>query len=572
MLTVCLLLVCLLCGLSGEEPSMSAAWTLIQDQLNGTLIQDQLNGTLIQDQLSGTLSDPVFSGRFGFRNVSGVRCFSPELEPESRIIGGQEAWANSWPWQVSLHLASMAACGGAVIGPSWVLSAAHCFRRYHKASLWTALAGKHDLDNPQEARQQLVGVASINTHPAYEPRSKRSDIALLRLRQPLVFGLFVRPIDLWMKPLTPFRKCSVTGWGSTRENGARVNRLQEVNVTILPPRACEQYYRGRMRPSMFCAGRDSGGADACQGDSGGPLSCFTGGRFLLAGLVSWGVGCGRARRPGVYSLTQSHAPWIHRTMGRDVWDAEDGATEESSCGAVSPGGGLSVAESSSGSSSSSWPWQVSLQAGGRHYCSGVLIHHSWVLTARDCRVRALEDTVALGVRDLRFSPSEIIPVDRVFNRPADGSAPPTAGLSLLRLRVPATFGAAVSAVCVPDDEEDEDLDGSWSCVTAGWGASSAAEDMDPDRLHHVGLTLMNRTACRAQWGGLVTDAHVCAWPAGAGACMGDAGAPLLCRKRGSYFLFGVVTWGSRRCDADKPAVFSRISDHLTWITEVTGVL
>ncbi|TNN23800.1 Transmembrane protease serine 11D [Liparis tanakae] len=139
-----------------EEPSMSAAWTLIQDQLNGTLIQDQLNGTLIQDQLNGTLiqdqlngtliqdqlsrtliqdqlngtrSDPVFSGRFGFRNVSGVRCFSPELEPESRIIGGQEAWANSWPWQVSLRLASMAACGGAVIGPSWVLSAAHCFRR-----------------------------------------------------------------------------------------------------------------------------------------------------------------------------------------------------------------------------------------------------------------------------------------------------------------------------------------------------------------------------------------------------------------------------------------------------------
>jgi len=68
MLTVCLLLVCLLCGLSGEEPSMSAAWTLIQDQLNGTLIQDQLNGTLIQDQLNGTLSDPVFSGRFGFRS------------------------------------------------------------------------------------------------------------------------------------------------------------------------------------------------------------------------------------------------------------------------------------------------------------------------------------------------------------------------------------------------------------------------------------------------------------------------------------------------------------------------
>lgn len=50
---------------------------------------------------------------------------------------------------------------------------------------------------------------------------------------------------------------------------------------------------------------------------------------------------------------------------------------------------------------------------------------------------------------------------------------------------------------------------------------------------------------------------------------GDSGAPLLCRKRGAYFLFGVVTWGSRRCDADKPTIFSRISDYHSWITEVT---
>uniref|UniRef100_A0A3P8UCF4 trypsin n=1 Tax=Amphiprion percula TaxID=161767 RepID=A0A3P8UCF4_AMPPE len=77
---------------------------------------------------------------------------------------------------------------------------------------------------------------------------------------------------------------------------------------------CERYYSGRIHNSMFCAGKDEGGVDACQGDSGGPLSCFNGSRYELAGLVSWGVGCGRAHRPGVYTKVQLHADWIRDVM------------------------------------------------------------------------------------------------------------------------------------------------------------------------------------------------------------------------------------------------------------------
>ncbi|XP_054480990.1 ovochymase-1 [Anoplopoma fimbria] len=564
MLSVCLLSVCLFTAHSA---------------FSSNLTHNRLNVTLNE-----TLQDhEFFSGRFGFRNLSGVRSFSPEQEPESRIIGGQEAWSNSWPWQVSLHFASMPACGGAIIGPTWAISAAHCFKRYNKASYWTVLAGKHDLDRPQEPRQQLVGVSLIISHPSYKPRTKENDVALLRLQKLLVFNRFVRPIDVWMDPLPPFRKCTITGWGATRENGARVNRLQEVNVTILPPASCDQYYVGRMQPSMFCAGRDSGGTDACQGDSGGPLSCFTGSRYELAGLVSWGVGCGRARRPGVYTKIQEHTQWISNIMNQDVINVEDVTSEENRCGtqqspsceklpglaalSVSQNGAVSVGNLTE-SCPFFWPWMVSLQSNGRHYCSGALIHHRWVLTARHCNVRAKEDMVVLGVHDLRFSSSQTVPVDKVVDLPQDSSFPPTSDLSLLRLSVPARFSSDVSQVCVPDEDEDEDLDDSWSCVTTGWGASKG--DVDPERLHHVGLTLVNRTTCREKWGGgLVTDSHICSHPAGSTSCMGDSGAPLLCRKRGAYFLFGVVTWGSQRCDADKPAVFSRISDYHLWISEVT---
>uniref|UniRef100_A0AAY4DM52 trypsin n=1 Tax=Denticeps clupeoides TaxID=299321 RepID=A0AAY4DM52_9TELE len=91
------------------------------------------------------------------------------------------------------------------------------------------------------------------------------------------------------------------------------SRLQEVNVTVLQPETCSMLYRG-MRQNMLCAGRLLGGVDACQGDSGGPLSCFDGDRYELAGVVSWGVGCGRQLKPGVYTNLHGYTDWITQTV------------------------------------------------------------------------------------------------------------------------------------------------------------------------------------------------------------------------------------------------------------------
>ncbi|XP_027139891.1 ovochymase-1 isoform X2 [Larimichthys crocea] len=575
---VCLLSVSLFPVHTGEFSLKSLNTSLHDKDRADDLKLNQLNVTLNE-----TLQEhEMFSERFGYSDLSGVRSFVPEQEMESRIIGGQEAWAHSWPWQVSLRFASMPACGGAIIGPLWVISAAHCFKRYNKASFWTVLAGKHDLDNPEEPTQQVVGVLVIINHHGYNTRTKDNDVALLKLQHPLIFNQFIRPINIWMTPLPPFRRCTITGWGSTRENGPRIHRLQEVNVTILPFDVCNQYYLGRIRPSMFCAGKDGGGADACQGDSGGPLSCFTGSRYELAGVVSWGIGCGRARKPGVYTKVQQHTEWMSTVISdQSIMSADDVTPEEDRCGKhqssscrTSPGlAALSVSQDGEASVRNVtescpffWPWQVSLQSGRRHYCSGALIHHRWVLTAKHCNVRPKEDVVVLGVHDLRFTSSQTVPVDKVFNPPHDGSFPPKSDLSLLRLSVPTRFSSNVSPVCVPD--EDHDLDDSWSCVTTGWGATKAT-DIDPDRLHHAGLTLLNQTTCMEKWGGgLISDTHICSHPAGSASCMGDSGAPLLCRKGGAYFLFGVLTWGSRRCDVDKPAIFTRISDYHSWISEL----
>uniref|UniRef100_A0A4W6BYB7 Peptidase S1 domain-containing protein n=1 Tax=Lates calcarifer TaxID=8187 RepID=A0A4W6BYB7_LATCA len=137
--------------------------------------------------------------------AAGQDLFMFKQEMESRIIGGQEAWAHSWPWQVSLRFATMPACGGAIISPLWVISAAHCFKRSEVISSLVSDTAE-------------VGVSMIINHYGYNTRTKESDMALLKLQRPVVFNQFVRPIDLWMTPLPVHRKCTITGWGSTPEN------------------------------------------------------------------------------------------------------------------------------------------------------------------------------------------------------------------------------------------------------------------------------------------------------------------------------------------------------------------
>ncbi|XP_061662307.1 ovochymase-1 [Syngnathoides biaculeatus] len=522
----------------------------------------------------------AFSGHY---ELAGVRSFAAERQAESRVVGGQETWPHSWPWQVSLRFSTMPACGGAVLSPIWVVSAAHCFQRFKKVSFWTVLAGKHDLENPDEDGQQVVGVSAVVSHHRYNAGTKEFDVALLRLERPLAFDRFVRPIHVWTVPLPTLKKCTVTGWGATRENGPRVSRLQEVNVTVMTSDLCQRYYKSRLRTHMFCAGQKGGGVDACQGDSGGPLSCYDGRRFRLAGAVSWGVGCGRARKPGVYTRLQDHIPWMADVMSNhDVAYADESAREDlcgkrekSTCQNLPGPAGLSVeeegeprAENVTEACPGAWPWQVSLQANGIHYCSGILVHRLWVLAARHCRVRAGEDTAVLGGHDLSLSLSQAVPVEQVLEPPQEDWFPPKDDLSLLRLAVPARLGEGVTPLCV--SEEDEEPDNSWSCVSAGWGATSAAAALRPERLHHARVSLVNSTECRAQWGhNLIDDAHVCSHPVAGAACLGDSGAPLFCQKRGAYFLFGLLTWGARQCQPDRPAVFTKVSDYHSWISEIT---
>ncbi|MBN3306000.1 TMPS9 protease, partial [Amia calva] len=492
----------------------------------------------------------------------------PDQSGQNRILGGQEAMAHSWPWQVVLRAVTTPVCGGAIINRYWVLSASHCFRLYRNPVFWKVLAGKHDLDDSEEECQQIVGIDRIVLHEGYVKKTHENDIALLKLKEPLVFNLCVRPIFLPTQELKFPRKCAVTGWGTTSESGPRAWRLQEVNITVIDSDTCNwQFYNGKVTDSMICAGEPTGGKDACQGDSGGPMSCENEEHtFELSGVVSWGVGCGRPDKPGVYTNVLHFVEWIKTNM-----QAVCGTGSTEPCGlnsglakVILSDEGQTVVENVSEACENSWPWLVSLQHDGEHCCTGTLIDPGWVLARRHCSCSSIT-AVVLGTYDFKM-PGQSIPVSDNISPLDSTGTHPLNDLTLIRLQTPPILDGSVIPVCLPDDSVI--LDDTWSCLTVGWGSSNYTMYNESNILHQANLEMVNTSSCAASWGEDILEIHVCAGAAGSESCMGISGGPLICQKDGVFSLFGVLTWGSEICNADKPAIYTMVSAYIPWINDV----
>ncbi|XP_012868305.1 PREDICTED: chymotrypsinogen B2-like isoform X3 [Dipodomys ordii] len=214
----------------------------------------------------------------------------------------------------------------------------------------------------------------------------------------------------------------------------------------------------------------------------------------------------------------------------------------------------------------SWPWMVYIQyKDGIYFCGGALISEEWVVTAAHCMVTT-DDKVVAGAFNL--DPDEegvqVLDIAEVFpneNYFISG----TYDIALLKLATPARFTDTVSAVCLACNEAD--FPPGTPCVITGWGQTQYDDHQRAPTLQQAVLPLVSTPDCQEIWGDQVTDDMICAGSDGTSPCMGDSGGPLVCEKGGVWSQVGIVSWGSRECDASMPAVFTHITALLPWVKQ-----
>uniref|UniRef100_A0A0N5AT45 Peptidase S1 domain-containing protein n=1 Tax=Syphacia muris TaxID=451379 RepID=A0A0N5AT45_9BILA len=232
-----------------------------------------------------------------------------------RLVGGTYAQPHAWPWTAELLWSfGKHCCGAAIVDIDAVVTAAHCFRYRFLQKSYKVLLGGYQLKKGEE--HEIIG---ISTHPKFDVTPSANDIAVVRFKPSIKYDSRKRRICLPKKHVPINKKCIVTGWGHEKEGGKCSAVLKEIVVPVVSYRICNDpmHYDDLIKEdSMLCAGYDKGCVDSCQGDSGGPLFCFHNGSWELHGLVSWGHGCARPKKVGIYSKVAGFVPWILKETKR----------------------------------------------------------------------------------------------------------------------------------------------------------------------------------------------------------------------------------------------------------------
>ncbi|KAM9425730.1 LOW QUALITY PROTEIN: hepatocyte growth factor activator [Pholidichthys leucotaenia] len=243
--------------------------------------------------------------------------------PRGRILGGNSALPGTHPWMAALYIGESTFCSGSLISSCWIVSAAHCLLSNPLKSQIRVVLGQHHF-NMTSPNTRTFGVEDFifpKQFSVFIPTLH--DIVLIRLKKQdgrcVRKTPFIRPICLPDKKTVfpDYYCCTISGWGYITESAKQYSTLQEAGVRLIPHRTCKdpKVYGNHVTSNMICAGLN-GCADACQGTPGVRWRCAKNDVSFLYGIISWGDGCGRSNKPGVYTKVVNYIDWINSVIKR----------------------------------------------------------------------------------------------------------------------------------------------------------------------------------------------------------------------------------------------------------------
>ncbi|XP_073491606.1 uncharacterized protein [Aquarana catesbeiana] len=513
-------------------------------------------------------------------------CGSPSVS--SRIVGGADSLDGEWPWQVAVIYNRTSLCGGSLISPEWVMTAAQCIHQPIQLSNYTVLLGMYKL-GVFSSHTVVANVSNIIVNTNFTRNGDPGDIALVQLASPVNYTQYIMPICL-PSNITTFpcgTECWVTGWGTTSSGGSIVldRALQEVMVPLIDRYTCQDMYHNAgsaysIQYDQICAGYKEGGKDSCQGDSGGPLVCKVQGVWYQVGVVSWRMGCAEPNFSGVYTLVTAYQAWISTYLNVTFNYVSNIPAPTSPCGVC---GSPSVSSRIVGGADSldgKWPWQVAVidkELNGTYLCGGSLISQEWVMTAANCIQKPIQLSnykVYLGLYQLGvISPHTVITnVKNIIVNSQYSSVNIPGDIALIQLASPVTYTQYIMPICLPSSSTTFPC--GTECWVTGWGTRYyGGSVISNGTLQEVKVPLIDRNTCQKMYtnaGGNITiqNDQICAGYKDGykDSCQGDGGGPLVCKVQGVWYQVGIVSSGIGCAFPNYPGVYTLVTSYQTWIS------
>ncbi|MBZ3871796.1 Transmembrane protease serine 11A, partial [Sciurus carolinensis] len=527
-----------------------------------------------------------------------------EYPPVERIADGQVANKADWPWQASLQVDGIHFCGASLISEEWLLTAAHCFDTYKNPKLWMASFGT-TLSPPLMRRQ----VQSIIVHENYAAHKHDDDIAVVKLSTPVLFSEDVHKVCLPNATfeVLPKSKVFVTGWGALKANGPFPNTLRQVQVEIISNDVCNQVnvYGGAVSSGMICAGFLTGKLDACEGDSGGPLVIAQERNiWYLIGIVSWGIGCGKENKPGLYTRVTHYRDWIksktniyiimvfqfpstgqrtlrekkiHNILNQKIRNAralpiDVSSVQVNGCGKRAVPLIVNRIMSGELAAKAAWPWQASLQRSNIHQCGATLISDKWLVTAAHCfknNANPRQWTVTFGTTinpPLMKREVKRIIVHERYRSPAREY-----DIAVVQFYPRVTFSDDIRRICLP--EASASFPPNSTVYITGFGALYYGGESQ-NNLREAKVKIISNAVCKQPqvYGNDIKFGMFCAgYLEGIyDACRGDSGGPLVVKDlKDTWYLIGIVSWGDNCGQKNKPGVYTQVTYYRRWIASKT---